>query len=176
MALADDHHEELVNGLLGDLAFECLYFTSDNGGIDNSPYRQENTIRQKKVFDLLREGGFNTLGYELRLILKPHIIEYSTYKLPPTRIYEEIIINRPLLLAKFVELISTSTFMQHLPDITNWFTSMQGVADLINKPVANAYLHHEVDAFSWVKDDEIKQEILSTFPSTQNHRVAFLNS
>lgn len=48
--LADDHHEELINGLLADLTFECLYFPEELT-ISNSPYRKEQIdLRQKKVF------------------------------------------------------------------------------------------------------------------------------
>ena len=54
LALADDHHEELVNGLLGDFAFEVMYFSHDMGQMDNSPYRKESNLRQKKIFELLR--------------------------------------------------------------------------------------------------------------------------
>ena len=93
------------------------------------------------------------MGYELRTILKPHIIEHSSYKLPSSRVYEEIVISKPSQVGKFTELISTSTFVQHLPDITNWFKSVQKLANGINKPIANAYLGHEVDSFKWQKED-----------------------
>lgn len=63
MALAEDHHEELVNGMIGDLAFESVYFSHDQGNINNSPYRRPADLRHKKLLEVLREGGFNTLGY-----------------------------------------------------------------------------------------------------------------
>ena len=163
LALADDHHEELVNGLLGDLAFQVMYFSHDTGLMDNSPYRKESNLRQKKIYELLREGGFNTLGFQLRSVLKPHIIEHSNYKLPSARVYEEIVISRPSHVGKFAQLIATSTFVQHLPDITSWFKSVQKTANGVTKPIANAYLGHEVDNFKWQKEEEIKEEVLSNY-------------
>jgi hypothetical protein len=149
LALSDDHHEELVNGLLGDLAFEALYFSHDQGGISNSPYCREIDLRQKKVLELLREGGFSSLGFELRNSLKPHILEHGGYALPASRIYEEIVVSRPLHLGRFVELLATSTFVQHLPEVMGFFKSMQQTANAVTRPVANAYLQTEVEAFRW---------------------------
>ena len=40
-----------------------MYFSHDTGLMDNSPYRKESNLRQKKIYELLREGGFNTLGF-----------------------------------------------------------------------------------------------------------------
>lgn len=65
LSLAEDHHEELVNSLIGDLAFETVYFQHDIGIINHSPYIKTGSgdLRQKKLLELLREGGFNSLGY-----------------------------------------------------------------------------------------------------------------
>lgn len=48
-ALAEDHHEELVNGLIADLAFETVYFSFDHGKINNSPYCKGKDLKQKKL-------------------------------------------------------------------------------------------------------------------------------
>lgn len=48
--------------------------------------------------------------------------------------------GRPLQLAKFVELMASSTFVQHLPEVTAHFQSMQHTADTVTRPIANVYL------------------------------------
>jgi hypothetical protein len=140
LALAEDHHEELVNGLIGDLAFESVYFSHDFGTINNSPYRKSVDLRHKKLLELLREGGFNSLGYELSTTLKPIIFQFANYVLPSSKIYEEVVINRPLQLGRFVELVTTSTFLQHLPDVVAHFKDLQLTADRVTRPLSNAYL------------------------------------
>jgi hypothetical protein len=44
----EDHHEELVNSLVGDLCFEVLYFSYDALALTNSPYRREVDLKSKK--------------------------------------------------------------------------------------------------------------------------------
>jgi hypothetical protein len=47
--LSADHHEELINGLVADLAYECIYYYFDSTSINNSPYRYDSNLKQKKV-------------------------------------------------------------------------------------------------------------------------------
>jgi hypothetical protein len=63
LVLREDHQEELVHSLLGDLAFEAVYFTYDLGQINNSPYRKDQALSHKKVLALLRAGGFSSFGF-----------------------------------------------------------------------------------------------------------------
>jgi hypothetical protein len=63
LALVEDHHEELLNALLGDLCFEVLHFSYDAVGLNNSPYRREVDLKGKKLVEVLREGGFSRLGF-----------------------------------------------------------------------------------------------------------------
>ena len=112
--------------------------------MSNLPYQRSIDLKQKKVFELLREGGFNSLGYELGKTLKPHVVEHWSYGLPKTRIYQEIKIARVGYLVSFVELMTSAPSLQHLSELTTHFRTMLPVAESMSQgislPIANAYL------------------------------------
>lgn len=71
-----------MNSLVGDLCFEILYFSYDVLALNNSPYRREVDLKGKKLLEVLREGGFSRLGFQLRTVLKPLLFEHRDHVLP----------------------------------------------------------------------------------------------
>jgi hypothetical protein len=73
---------------VADLAYESLYYYYDSNHINNSPYRRDIPIKQKKIQEMLREAGFNSLGFELKHTLRPLLATHAQYCLPSTKIYD----------------------------------------------------------------------------------------
>jgi len=74
--------------------------------------------------EMLREGGFNCLGYELNSTLKPIVFKYSNYYFPNSKIYDEIVINRPLHITRFIDILMLSQFTQHFVNLSKYFKSL----------------------------------------------------
>lgn len=68
-----NHHQELVFSFIGDLLFEICYFTTETklNSLTNAVYMEEKhtkmlTIKEKKIIEMLREGGFKGFGFEIK--------------------------------------------------------------------------------------------------------------
>ena len=66
----------------------------------------------------MRATGFSGLGYEIKQILESTIFRNCSYSMPSPLIYQEIVISRPLQLARFVDIMIRSPVTQHLSDLT----------------------------------------------------------
>lgn len=167
LTLVADHHEELVNGLVADLAYECLYYHFDSPSITNAPYRRDADLRQKKLLEVLRDGGFNSLGYELKLVLKPLIFTHAGYVPPSSQIYDEVVVSRPLHITRFIELLTKSQFTQHFLQVSKYFKSMEREAAGITRAVGNVYLKEQALKFKFdYEEEKVELSGLSTSLST----------
>jgi hypothetical protein len=138
-----------VNALIGDIAFEVLYYSYDSIYLNNSPYRREQDLKQKKLLEILREGGFSRLGFELKEILKPLFFKYCNHNFPQARIYEEICINKPIHIIRFMELLIQSQITQHFVELSKFYKSLLRSAETITRPIGSIYLCNEVTEFRY---------------------------
>lgn len=68
-----DHHNELVMTFIGDLLYEVCYFTNEikmnqltNAVYTVDKYSKILTIKEKKILEMIREGGLKGFGYEVK--------------------------------------------------------------------------------------------------------------
>jgi hypothetical protein len=68
----------LVSSFIGDLFYEIVFFTSELTSItlNNSRYRKNVVdLKEKKFYEVIREGGFINFGFNVRNLLIPELIK-----------------------------------------------------------------------------------------------------
>jgi hypothetical protein len=74
--------------------------------------------------------------------------------MPEARIYEEIIIQRPIHLVRFMELLIQSQFTQHFLDLARFYRALLRPAQAVTRPLAATFLRSEVAAFRYEAPEE----------------------
>jgi hypothetical protein len=83
--------------------------------------------------------------------------------LPEARIYEEVAIQRPVHLLRFMELIIQSQVTQHFLELARFYRALLRTAQAVTRPLAAAFLRSEVESFRYdVPEERVELAGVST--------------
>lgn len=107
-----------------EVLFEVCYFHEDGvlNSLSNYAYREEGgrTVKEKKILQMLREGGFRGTGYQMKTTVLPFIQEHRTYQ-PDYPILKKITIKKPLLIKHFIKVLLNCHYTSTFIEIINFY-------------------------------------------------------